>query len=392
MQCVMVLMSKKTDWATVKQTITDVGGFMTSLMEYKVEKTSEKVWKKARDGWIQKPNFTPQQVEKVSKAAAALCTWCRACSSYQLVVKKVAPKKAKLAEVTAILNEAQAELQVKLDEVQEVKDKVAKLEAECRQMQDEKEALENKLETDKLRMGRAEKLVVLLADEGVRWKQTVATISDQITKLVGNVFVSCACISYFGAFTGEYRAMLVKQWVEGCQEREIPVSDDFTLPSVMGDPVEIRQWGISGLPNDQVSIENGILTTQAERYALCIDPQQQANKWIKQLEKDNKLALLKFGTGNFLREVTAAVRNGKPCLVEDAEEEIDPAIDPILMKQQFKTEGGLWQIRLGDSNVDFDDHFKFFITTKMPNPHYKPEICIKVTLINFTVTFDGLEQ
>lgn len=50
------------------------------------------------------------------------------------------------------------------------------------------------------------------------------------------------------------------------------------------------------------------------------------------------------------------------------------------------------QIRLGDNNVDFDENFKFFLTTKMPNPHYLPEICIKVTLINFTVTFDGLQQ
>ena len=32
------------------------------------------------------------------------------------------------------------------------------------------------------------------------------------------------------------------------------------------------------------------------------------------------------------------------------------------------------------------------MTTSMPNPHYIPEICIKVTLINFTVTFDGLQQ
>jgi dynein heavy chain len=50
------------------------------------------------------------------------------------------------------------------------------------------------------------------------------------------------------------------------------------------------------------------------------------------------------------------------------------------------------QIRLGDSNVDYDENFKFFMTTKLPNPHYIPEICIKVTLINFTVTFDGLQQ
>jgi dynein heavy chain len=42
----------------------------------------------------------------------------------------------------------------------------------------------------------------------------------------------------------------------------------------MGDPVVLRNWGIAGLPSDQVSSENGILTRQAERYALCIDPQQ----------------------------------------------------------------------------------------------------------------------
>lgn len=52
----------------------------------------------------------------------------------------------------------------------------------------------------------------------------------------------------------------------------------------------------------------------------------------------------------------------------------------------------MMSIRLGDATVDFDEAFNLFMTTKMPNPHYIPEICIKVTLINFTVTFSGLEQ
>jgi dynein heavy chain len=52
----------------------------------------------------------------------------------------------------------------------------------------------------------------------------------------------------------------------------------------------------------------------------------------------------------------------------------------------------MMQIRLGDKTVDFDDGFSFAMTSKMPNPHYVPEVCIKVTLINFTVTFEGLEQ
>ena len=32
------------------------------------------------------------------------------------------------------------------------------------------------------------------------------------------------------------------------------------------------------------------------------------------------------------------------------------------------------------------------MTTKMANPHYLPEVCIKVTIINFTVTKSGLED
>jgi dynein heavy chain len=50
------------------------------------------------------------------------------------------------------------------------------------------------------------------------------------------------------------------------------------------------------------------------------------------------------------------------------------------------------QVKLGDTSVNYDEAFKLFMTTKMPNPHYIPEICIKVTLINFTVTFEGLQQ
>jgi dynein heavy chain len=131
MECVMVLLGEKTDWKNVKTVLGNPGEFLNRLLTYDVEVVSEKIWKKARDGWISKEQFVPVEVKKISTAAAALCTWAVACSRYQIVVKKIAPKKKKLAEVTAILTEAQAELQVKLDMVQAVKDKVAQLEADC---------------------------------------------------------------------------------------------------------------------------------------------------------------------------------------------------------------------------------------------------------------------
>ena len=55
-------------------------------------------------------------------------------------------------------------------------------------------------------------------------------------------------------------------------------------------------------------------------------------------------------------------------------------------------QGGRLLIHLGDSDIEYDKNFKFYMTTKLANPHYLPEICIKVTVINFTVTKTGLED
>ena len=141
-------------------------------------------------------------------------------------------------------------------------------------MVEEKANLEAEMDRCEKRMGRAEKLVVLLADEGVRWKETVEVLEDEIEKLIGNVFLSCASISYLGGFTGPYRASMIEEWVTQCKERDIPSSDNPSMISIMGDPVQIRGWNIAGLPTDSTSCENGIMATKAERWPLCIDPQQ----------------------------------------------------------------------------------------------------------------------
>lgn len=73
-----------------------------------------------------------------------------------------------------ILTENMAILNKTLAEVKAVKDKVAALEANANKLLNEKDQLEKQMARDTGRMGRAEKLVVLLADEGVRWKETVA--------------------------------------------------------------------------------------------------------------------------------------------------------------------------------------------------------------------------
>jgi hypothetical protein len=91
-------------------------------------------------------------------------------------------------------------------------------------------------------------------------------------------------------FSGHrYRQEIVEKWVALCASEKIPRSPTFSLNSVLGDAVKTREWLIAGLPNDSFSIENGIIVANARKWPLMIDPQGQANKWVKNMEKNNNL-------------------------------------------------------------------------------------------------------
>ena len=50
-----------------------------------------------------------------------------------------------------------------------------------------------------------------------------------------------------------------KQWSKLLKDHNIPCSSDFSLGSVLGEQVKIRQWNIAGLPTDSFSVDNGII-------------------------------------------------------------------------------------------------------------------------------------
>ncbi len=93
----------------------------------------------------------------------------------------------------------------------------------------------------------------------------------------------------------------------------------------------------------------------------------------------------------FITKLDPCIRNGNPVLLENIEETLDPQLEPVLAQEIFKS-GGNEMIKLGGEAIAYNKEFKFYMTTKLANPHYLPDICIKVTLINFTVTLEGLED
>ena len=231
-----------------------------------------------------------------------------------------------------------------------------------------------------------------MGSEKSRWQETASKLEDHDLKnLIGNMVLAAGCVAYVGPFSAPYRIGLLQGWVETCMDFNLPVDSAFSLTNTVGDPVEIREWNILGLPADDFSTENGIIATRGRRWPLMIDPQSQANRWVKNLNKGNNLQVIKLTDKAYLRTLENGIRYGQPVLLENVQEELDPSLEPVLLKQIFK-KSGQWLLHLGDSDIPYSDDFKFYITTKLANPHYLPEVCIKVTIINFTVTLKGLED
>eukprot|EP00959_Pyramimonas_sp_CCMP1952_P135341 2831894-Pyramimonas_sp.AAC.3 len=96
------------------------------------------------------------------------------------------------------------------------------------------------------------------------------------------------------------------------------------------------------------------------------------------MEKAQNVLVIKLTDADYLRTLENAIQFGKPVLLENILETMDASLEPLLQKQTFK-QGGAMCIRLGDATVEYHSDFKFYITTKLRNPHYPPELCTKVS-------------
>jgi dynein heavy chain len=259
-----------------------------------------------------------------------------------------------------------------------------------------KQELEDNEARCKRQLANAEKLIGGLGGEEARWKETVKNLGETYDNLVGDVLVSAGTISYLGPFTSEFRTNLVTSWQDNLAGLAIPHTENCSLENTLVDPVKLRSWQIAGLPTDTLSTQNGIIVDKASRWPLFIDPQGQANRFVKYMGKskdfcESGMDVVKLSDANFLRSLVNGVQFGRWVLLENIGEELDAALEPILLQQKFK-QGGQEMIRIGEDVIPYNDSFRFFMTTKWANPHYPPEIQVKVSLLNFTITMSGLEE
>ncbi|KAJ3166591.1 Dynein heavy chain 5, axonemal [Geranomyces variabilis] len=364
--------------------------FLSSLTTFGKDEINEETVE-LLEPYLEMPDFNLEGAKKVSADVAGLTSWVKAMAFYFTINKKVIPLKAnlivqehKLTIAMGDLNAAQAQLDEKQAELDVFKEKY-------NHAVGTKQALQADADGCKRKMNAATALISGLKGEKDRWTIQSKEFGERIGRLVGDIIIATAFLSYCGPFNQSFRTQLLNDWTKELVKRKIPHSDDLDIIGLLVEPTLVGEWNIQGLPTDELSIQNGIVVVKGTRYPLLIDPQNQAKVWIKNKEEKNKLLVTNLSNKYFRSHVEDAVSQGRPLLIEDVEEALDPTLDNILERNLMKA-GRSFKVAFGDKELDWGEGFYLYITTKLPNPNWSPELYAKLSVIDFTVTHKGLEE
>uniref|UniRef100_U3K3Y5 Dynein-1, subspecies f n=1 Tax=Ficedula albicollis TaxID=59894 RepID=U3K3Y5_FICAL len=391
LDCILIMRGyKEQNWKNAKAMMAD-----TNFLHVKAMRGEFLFWVLAVNigySLLKNLNTTWAEMEVISRAGLGMLKFAEAVVTYCDVVRTVKPKEEKVAMLERNyelskreLERIQAELAAIQEELKSLGEKYELAIKENQKLQAEAEIMQRRLEA-------ADKLIAGLKSENERWTEEFKELEIRKVKLLGDCLLAAAFLCYVGAFSWEFRhEMLYQVWQEDIFSREIPASHPFKLESLLTDEVEVSRWVSQGLPPDELSIQNGILTTYSSRFPLCIDPQQQALHWIKKKEEKNNLKMASFNDPDFLKQLEQAIKYGTPFLVHSVDEYIDPVIDNVLEKNVKVAQGRAF-IVLGDKEVDYDSNFKMYLNTKLASPKFSPSVFGRAIVINYTVTLKGLED
>ena len=346
------------------------------------------------------PDFNYEAAKQASGNVAGLCNWASAMCTYHAVAKKVDPKIRALQAAEADLAAAEAARADAETNLAAVTATLDRMQADFEGAVAHKHTLEGEAAATQARMDAAEALLAALGGEEARWTGQAAEFETATARLAGDCLVAAGFLSYAGPFALDFRARLMEEVLaSGCMAGGIPLTPGAPPTSLLVDDAEVGEWTVEGLPTDALPVQNGVLVTRAARCPLLIDPQGQGQAWLANHvasggggRQKSSLRTIQPGDKKFRSVLEDCLSSGTPLLIDWRGGDLDPALDPVLERRYIKRGPGRVAVLLGDREVDVSPGFALYLATPDPAPPLTPELCARVTAVDFTVTELGLED
>lgn len=391
MESVCTALGHKIDnWRTVQQ-IMRGDDFIQRIVNFDTNRQmTPQLRETMKRNYISRPSFNYEAVQKASKACGPLCKWVLAQVKFSEILDRVEPLRN---EVQSLEDQAATTKQQATEIIAMIKELESKIEtykSEYATLISETQAIKGEMERVQNKVDRSMKLLDSLSSERQRWESGSRTFDAEMSTIVGDVLLSAAFLAYGGFFDQGYREMMWQEWSNHLTEANIKYKPELSLTEYLSTADDRLSWQSKSLPADTLTTENAIMLKRFDRYPLIIDPTGQATNFLMNEYKDRKITVTSFLDDAFLKVLESALRFGNPLLIQDVEH-LDPILNAVLNKEIRRT-GGRVLIRLGSQDIDFSPSFTMFLSTRDPSVEFSPDICSRVTFVNFTMTRSSLQS
>ena len=391
MESVCTILGHKIDsWRTV-QGIIRRDDFILRIVNFD---TTNQMTKQLREvmkrDFLSRPSFNFETVQHASKACGPLVKWVLAQVRFSEILDKVEPLRNEVQSLETQAEQTKQQAATIITMISELEASITKYKEEYAFLISQTQAIKTEMDRVQGKVDRSMKLLESLSSERARWESGSRTFDAEMSTIVGDVLLSAAFLAYGGFFDQHYREVMWQEWMNHLVEANIKFKPELSFTEYLSTADDRLSWQSKGLPSDNLCTENAIMMRRFSRYPLIIDPTGQATTFLLNEYKDRKITVTSFLDEAFLKVLESALRFGNPLLIQDVEH-LDPILNAVLNKEIRRT-GGRVLIRLGSQDIDFSPSFTMFLSTRDPSVEFSPDICSRVTFVNFTMTRSSLQS
>ncbi|CED84986.1 dynein heavy chain cytosolic [Phaffia rhodozyma] len=390
MESVCTVLGHKFDsWKTVQGLIRRED-FIPSITSFDTSKMTRQLRDKMAREYLSRPGYTFEVVDRASKACGPLVKWVIAQVRFSDILDKVEPLRNEVQYLEDQAEQTKHQASTIIELIDGLESSIAQYKDEYALLISETQAIRSEMDRVRTKVDRSVTLLDSLSSEKERWELGSKTFESEMSTIVGDVLLSAAFLAYGGFFDQQYRELMWMEWCDHLSGAGIHFKPELSLPEYLSTADDRISWQAKSLPSDTLSVENAIMLKRFNRYPLIIDPTGQATTYLVNEYKDRKITVTSFLDEAFLKNLESALRFGNPILIQDVEH-LDPILNAILNKE-IKRTGGRVLIRLGNQDIDFSPAFTMFLSTRDPSVEFSPDICSRVTFVNFTMTRASLQS